>query len=76
MMLDFEVPGWVIIRTSDYIKMMLSEAPEDMGGKAIPPAAVHLFRVNKIDHKLLPLEKKDSCAIGDVGIISESMGSS
>lgn len=37
----------------DYIIMMLSKLPEDMGGEAASPAADHLFVVNEIDPEKL-----------------------
>ena len=43
----------------DYVKTMLNDAPSSMDGTAATPAAVHLFKVNMANPKLLGKEKKD-----------------
>ena len=58
MTLDFKEPGQVIIRMTDYIKMMLSNTPEDLDSKAATPVVAHLLGVNNVDPKILPPEKK------------------
>ena len=46
MTIDYSVPGKVIIRMDDYVKAILDEAPSDMDGVVLTPAADHLFDVN------------------------------
>ena len=41
-----------------YIDMMLRDAPQEMDGTSSTPAAVHLFKTNPEDPKLLGKEKK------------------
>ena len=59
MTLDFSEPGWVMVQMSDYVKMMLHDAPAIMDGKASTPAASHLFKVNLEVPKLLLKEEKE-----------------
>ena len=47
MTLDYSAPGVVTIRMDDYVKDLLDEAPEDMGGTATMPAADHLFTISQ-----------------------------
>ena len=58
MTLDFRTKGEVQISMEHYIDMMLQDAPEEMKGTAMTPAAPHLFKVNKEDTQLLGPEKK------------------
>ena len=53
MNLDFCVEGEVRIDMEHYIDMMLHDAPEDIKGVSNMPAAVHLFKTNLEDPKLL-----------------------
>jgi hypothetical protein len=46
MTLDYSTPGKVSIRMDDYVRDLLNDAPEDMGGVAATPASNHLFTVN------------------------------
>ena len=58
MTLDFRTKGEVQISMEHYINMMLQDAPEEMKGTAMTPAAPHLFKVNNEDPQLLGPEKK------------------
>ena len=58
MNLDFRVEGEVRIDMEHYIDMMLHNAPEDMEGVSNTPAAVHLFKTNSEDPKLLGDKQK------------------
>ena len=58
MNLDFCVEGEVQIDMEHYIDMMLHDAPEDMEGVSNTPAAVHLFKTNMEDPKLLGDKQK------------------
>ena len=53
MTIDFSSPGKVQFRMDDYVDRILAEAPEDMAGSAVTPAAAHLFRVNNTNSKRL-----------------------
>jgi hypothetical protein len=46
MTLDYSVPGEVTVRMDDYVRDLLDDAPDDMGGVANTPAADHLFTIN------------------------------
>ena len=46
MTLDFSERGRVVVKMSNYVKNMLNDAPALMDGKAVTPAAAHLFKVN------------------------------
>jgi hypothetical protein len=46
MTLDFTTPGTVVVTMVDYITAILKDAPDDMLGLAVTPAARHLFQVN------------------------------
>ena len=59
MTLDFSEQGRVMVKMHDYVKTMLNDAPSSMDGKAVTPAAAHLFKVNTENPKLLGKEKKD-----------------
>ena len=52
MAIDYGTPGKVSIRMDDYIKNMLDDLPEVMGGTANTPAAEHLFQVDDTAKKL------------------------
>ncbi|MDA3875508.1 MAG: reverse transcriptase domain-containing protein [Halothiobacillus sp.] len=52
MTIDFSIPGKVQFRMNDYVDRMLVEAPDDMTGSAVTPAAAHLFRVNTNSKRL------------------------
>jgi hypothetical protein len=47
MVLDFLTKGKVTVSMTEFIRSMLDELPQDMGGKAATAAANHLFEVNK-----------------------------
>ena len=47
MVLDFSIPGKVMITMFEYIKDMLKDLPKDMDGIAPNPAATHLFEVDE-----------------------------
>jgi hypothetical protein len=47
MTIDYSVPEKVTIRMDDYVRDILEEAPEDMGGTAATPAADHLFTMSE-----------------------------
>ena len=59
MTLDFSERGRVVVKMSNYVKNMLNDAPASMDGKAVTPAAAHLFKVDTEDPKLLSKEKKE-----------------
>ena len=59
MSLDFIKRGRVVVKLSTYVKNMLNDAPALMDGKAVTPAAAHLFKVNTESPKLLSKEKKE-----------------
>jgi hypothetical protein len=46
MTLDYSKPGQVTVDMVDYLKMVLSDLPANMVGRAATPAANHLFHVN------------------------------
>ncbi len=46
MMLDFSEPGKLRVDMEAYINMVLDELPDEMRGKAVTPAASHLFKTN------------------------------
>jgi hypothetical protein len=52
MTIDYSEDGKVKIIMSDYIDRMLDEAPDDMSGTAVTPAANHLFDINDKVEKL------------------------
>jgi Reverse transcriptase (RNA-dependent DNA polymerase) len=54
MRIDYSTKGKVKITMFDYVKSVLSEAPEGMEGTAATPAANHLFKVNE---DALPVDK-------------------
>ena len=58
MSLDFRNQGKVKINMEHYIDMMLRDTPQEMDGTSNTPAAVHLFKTNPEDPKLLGEEKK------------------
>ena len=59
MTMDFSKPGEVTVTMIDYIKMILADAPTDMKGSAVTPAANHLFKVS--DHPVsLDRDKTDT----------------
>ena len=58
MNLDFHVKGKVRIDMEHCIDMMLHDATEDMEGVSNTPAAVHLFKTNLEDPKLLGDKQK------------------
>ena len=58
MSLDFGNRGKVRINMKHYIDMMLHDAPKEMDGISSTPAAVHLFKTNMEDPKLLGNERK------------------
>ena len=47
MTLDFTEEGKVKIKMLDYVEKMLDEAPDDMNGEALTPAANRLFDVDE-----------------------------
>ena len=46
MMIDYSVPGKVIICMDNYIKAILDEASSNMDGVVLTPAMDHLFDMN------------------------------
>ena len=52
MMIDYSIPGKVIIHMDDYVKGIIDEALPNMDGVVLTPAAEHLFDVNE-DAELL-----------------------
>ena len=58
MSLEFRHEGEVRINMEHYIDMMLRDAPQEMDGTSNTPAAMHLFKMNPDDPKLLGEEKK------------------
>jgi len=56
MVLDFSKPGELSVTMIDYIKMVLADVPEEMRGRAVTPAAEHLFKVN--DTNPVPLDEE------------------
>ena len=44
---------------SDYVNTMLNDVPDEMDVELLTPAASHLFKVNNVDPKLLPQDKKE-----------------
>jgi hypothetical protein len=59
MTLDFSKPGEVTVTMIDYIKAVLHNAPKEMRGRAVTPAATHLFQVNSINPVYLGEEKAE-----------------
>jgi hypothetical protein len=57
MRLDFSKPGEVTVTMIDYIKAILHGAPKDMRGRAVTPAAAHLFQINSTDPVYLGEDK-------------------
>jgi hypothetical protein len=47
MTLDYSTPGQVSIWMDDYILNLFKEAPANIAGTAVTPAADHLFSVNE-----------------------------
>jgi hypothetical protein len=60
MTLDFSKPGEVTVTMIDYIKTILHDAPKEMRGKAVTPAATHLFQVNTVNPVHLGEEKAET----------------
>lgn len=60
MTLDYSTPGEVKIIMSDYIKVILNDAPEDMRGQAATPASNCLFKVNTKNPIPLTGERKET----------------
>ena len=58
MTLNYSVPGKFTIRMDDYMQGILNEAPADMDGAMLTPAAQHLFEVDNAA-KCLPPEKAE-----------------
>jgi Reverse transcriptase (RNA-dependent DNA polymerase) len=57
MQICFDVPGKVQFSMIDYIRNILGEVPEDMGGESSTPAANHLFEVNNDNPTKLDKDK-------------------
>jgi hypothetical protein len=51
MSLDFSQNGKVFPIMQDYVKCILSEVPDDMGGIATTPATSGLFEINKMNFR-------------------------
>jgi hypothetical protein len=60
MTLDFSKPGEVTVTMVDYIKTTLHDAPKEMRGSAVTPAASHLFQVNTENPVHLGEDKADT----------------
>jgi len=56
MQLDFTQHGKLVLSMIEYIKNVLSEAPDDMQGTASTPASAYLFDVNLTCAKLNPTQ--------------------
>ena len=52
MTIDYSLDGKVMISMKEYIKSMLEELPDDMGGESATPAGTRLFQVNEEGTKL------------------------
>ncbi len=57
MTLDFSKEAKVMINMGDYVESVIEDAPADMNGVSVTPAANHLFEVNK---KPILLDEKTS----------------
>ena len=57
--LEYSVPGEVTIHKDDYTKGILNEAPLDMDGVVLTPAAKHLFEVSADAEFLYPGERAE-----------------
>jgi hypothetical protein len=57
MTLDFSTPGEVTVTMIDYIKAVLHDAPKEMRGRAVTPAATHLLQINTANPVPLGKEK-------------------
>ena len=57
MNLDFREAGYLGVDMIPYVRSLLEEAPKDMNGKSVTPAANHLFKMNDVDPVLLDEEK-------------------
>jgi hypothetical protein len=60
MRLDFSKPGEVTVTMIDYIKSVLHDVPKEMRGRAVTPAATHLFQVNSVNPVYLGEEKAET----------------
>jgi hypothetical protein len=60
MRLDFSKPGEVTVTMIDYIKAILHGAPKDMRGRAVTPAAAHLFQINSTNPVYLGEDKAET----------------
>jgi Reverse transcriptase (RNA-dependent DNA polymerase) len=60
MKLDFSKPGEVTVTMIDYIKAVLHNAPKEMHGRVVMPAASQLLEVNSMNLVYLGKEKKDT----------------
>jgi hypothetical protein len=47
MILDYSVPGELMVNMVSYVKMVLNGVPADMRGKAVNPAASYLYKINQ-----------------------------
>ena len=61
MTLDFSKLGQVTITMINYIKGVLHNAPKEMCGQAVTPAANHLFQVNTTNPLCILMRIKQSC---------------
>mmetsp|Transcript_11585 Transcript_11585/g.16526 ORF Transcript_11585/g.16526 Transcript_11585/m.16526 type:complete len:89 (-) Transcript_11585:339-605(-) len=59
MTLDFNKTGKVKVSMRDYIESIIEDLPEHMIGKAVTPAAPHLFKVRQTDRDLLTREESE-----------------
>ena len=58
MILDFTTPGTLEIDMSDYIQVILQDAPANLRGASTVPAAKHLFKTRPDAPKLNPSEQE------------------
>jgi hypothetical protein len=59
MTFDYRKKGKVIISMKEYIAAMIDELPSSMRGRAVTPAANHLFNVNEKQTEFLTEEESD-----------------
>ncbi len=61
MTVDYSQKGKVTFRMNDFIARLLEEAPDDMSGTAITPAAGHLFQTSPDTNKLDARSSSHGC---------------
>ena len=58
MILDFNSPGVLEVDMSDYIQVILQDAPTNLRGTSMVPAAKHLFTIRRDAPKINPQEQE------------------